>query len=185
MGGTSPRMLVVGGVAAVVALALLVAVVRSAPSPPALEVRLPDAPATDGVLKVYLSGAVQRPGIYQVQAGERYADAIAAAGGPTDDAEPLAVNLARRVRDEDHIHLPRRGEAPPGGVPSAQAPLDLNTATLAQLDTLSGIGQVRAQKIVESRAKDGPFTQPEDLVRRKIIPQSLLDPIRELIQVRQ
>ena len=173
-----------GGAATLVVGALLVLVLRSAAPPPALEVRLPDAPAGDGVLKVYVTGAVARPGIYQLQPGDRYADALAAAGGPTDDAEPLAVNMARRVRDEDHIHVPRRGEAAAVGSAEANVPLDLNTASVAQLETLPGIGPARAQKIVESRVKDGAFTRAEDLVQRKLIPQSTLEPLRGLIQVR-
>ena len=174
-------------VAALTALALgvLVIALRGAAATPAVELRVPDAPAGDGVLKVYVTGAVAQPGIYQLRPGDRYADALAAAGGPTEDAEPLAVNMARRVRDEDHVHVPRRGEAPIGGLTSTTEPLDLNTATVAQLEALPGIGSVRAQKIVESRGKEGAFTRPDDLVTRKLIPQSMLEPLRELIQVRQ
>ena len=148
-----------------------------------IEVRLPDAPAKDGVLKVYITGAVARPGVYEARAGDRYGDALALAGGPTEDAAPLAVNMARRVRDEDHIHVPRRGE-PPLATAAGEPVVDLNTATLKQLEELPGIGPSRAQRIVESRTKEGPFTSPEDLIQRKIIPQSLLEPIRERIQVR-
>jgi competence protein ComEA len=132
---------------------------------------------------VYITGAVARPGVYEARTGDRYADALALAGGPTDDAEPLAVNMARRVRDEDHIHVPRRGE-PPLVTADGEPVLDLNTATLKQLEELPGIGPSRAQRIVESRTKDGAFTSPDDLVQRKIIPQSQLEPIRERIQVR-
>ena len=117
-----------------------------------------------------------------MQAGDRFADALALAGGPSDDAEPLGVNMARRVRDEDHIHVPRRGEqlATATGDPA----IDINTATMAQLEDLPGIGPVRAQKIIESRTKEGAFRQPEDLVQRKLLPQSMFESIRERIQVR-
>ena len=172
------------------AVAVLLIAWRSAAAPTTLEVRSVEAPAGDGVLKVYVTGAVARPGIYQLQPGDRYADALAAAGGPTDDAEPLAVNMARRVRDEDHVHVPRHGEAAPGGPATASSPLDLNTASVAQLETLPGIGPVRAQQIVESRGKHGAFTRPDDLVTRKLIPQSQLDALRDLalrdlVKVRQ
>jgi competence protein ComEA len=178
------RWILAGAVAAAGSLALVVAVLRSGGSPPPIELRVPDAPAADGVVKVYITGAVAQPGVYRVQAGDRYADALAAAGGPTEDAEPLAVNLARRVRDEDHIHVPRRGEPGPGGATTGSAALDLNTATAAQLEALPGIGPVRARLIVESRTKDGAFTRPEDLVQRKLIPQTMLEPLRELVLVR-
>jgi competence protein ComEA len=185
MGGGASRWALAGAVAlaAVAGLALVVVMVRETPAGAPIEVKLPDAPPRDGVLKVYVTGAVARPGVYEAREGDRYADALALAGGPTEDAEPLAVNMARRVRDEDHIHVPRQGEAQL--VTSAGDPvLDLNTATLKQLEELPGIGPSRAQRIVESRTKDGAFTNPEDLVQRKIIPQSMLEPIRERIQVR-
>ena len=183
MSGAGAKLTLVIAATVTIALSLLYLALRSASSSPVLEVKVPDAPATDGVLKVYITGAVARPGVYQAQAGDRYGDALALAGGPTEDAEPLAVNLARRVRDEDHIHVPRRGEAPLTSA-AGEPVLDLNTATVAQLETLPGIGPARAQKIVESRGKDGPFTRPDDLVLRKIIPQSMLEPLLERIAVR-
>ena len=166
-----------------IVLSLLFLALRSASSTPTLEIKVPDAPSHDGVLKVYISGAVARPGVYQAQPGDRYADALALAGGPIEDADPLGVNLARRVRDEDHIHVPRRGE-PPLTLASGEPVLDLNTATVKQLEELPGIGPARAQKIVESRTKEGAFTGPDDLVLRKLIPLSTLEPIRARLQVR-
>lgn len=177
------RWVVAGSLVISVVLALFLLALRSAASPPPIEVKLADAPVADGVLKVYVTGAVAQPGIYQLQPGDRYADALALAGGPTEDAEPLAVNMARRVRDEEHIHVPRRGEQPPATA-AGEPILDLNTATPAQLETLPGVGPVRAQQIVASRTKDGAFTGPDDLVQRKLIPQSMLDAIRERVQVR-
>ena len=79
---------------------------------------------------------------------------------------------------------------PPQGEPAAvnatgDPILDLNTATVAQLETLPGVGPVRAQQIVESRTKDGAFRVPDDLVQRKLIPQSMLEAIRGRVLVRQ
>jgi competence protein ComEA len=184
MNAVSVKWIVAGSIAITAVLALFLLAMRSASAPPAIEVKIADAPIADGVIKVYLSGAVFSPGIYQVQSGDRYADALALAGGPTEDAEPLAVNLARRVKDEDHIHVPRQGE--PATVNAAGDPiLDLNTATAPQLESLPGVGPVRAQQIVESRTKDGAFRNPDDLVQRKLIPQSMLEAIRGRVQVRQ
>lgn len=171
-----------GGVTAVLALFLLA--IRSASSPPSVELRVADAPAADGVVKVYITGAVARPGVYQVQAGDRYGDALTLAGGAAEDAEPLGVNLAQRVRDQDHIHVPRRGDAPLT-LSTGEPVLDINTASLAQLEALPGIGPVRAQKIIESRSRDGAFRRADELVQRKLLPESMFESIRERIQVRQ
>ncbi len=184
MSGAGAKLTLAIAATVTIALSLLYLALRSASSSPVLEVKVPDAPAGDGVLKVYITGAVARPGVYQAQAGDRYGDALALAGGPTEDAEPLAVNMAKRVRDEDHIHVPRQGEAALGALAAGEAAVDLNTATLAQLEALPGIGPVRAQKIVESRVKDGVFTRPEDLVQQKLLPQSMFDSVRERLQVR-
>jgi competence protein ComEA len=182
VGASNWKWVVAGAVALVGVLAFFLLAIRSASSPPAIEVKLPEAPATDGVLKVYVTGAVAQPGVYELRSGDRHADALAAAGGPTEEAEPLGVNMARRARDEDHIHVPRHGEVAPEV--DGEPVLDLNTAAVGQLETLPGIGPTRAQQIVESRTKDGAFTTPDDLVQRKIIPQSMLESIRERVQVR-
>lgn len=185
MGGSAVKWVVSGGVAALLALAALIVAVRSNAPPAALQVTLPDAPAADGVVKVYITGAVARPGLYELRGGDRYADALAAAGGPAEDAEPLAVNMARRVRDEDHIHVPRVGEGAAVAVLGQPARLDLNTATVAQLEALPGVGPVRAQKIVESRTKEGAFRSADELAQRKLLPASMLEALRELVQVRE
>ncbi len=159
---------------------------------PAIEVKLPVPSTTpaDGRLMVYVAGAVAHPGVYPFSAGDRVADAVAAAGGPAGDADLSAINYARRLRDEDQVTVPRRGESPTlqvgvGGVPAASGRrIDLNTASAASLEALPGIGTTRAQRIVESRVKDGPFADPSDLVKRKIIPQSILDGIIEFIETR-
>src|SRR5581483_6446405 len=86
------------------------------PAPGAVEVRLSEAATaspTDGRMKVYVAGAVLHPGVYAVQPGDRVADALEAAGGPTDDADTLAINLARRLRDEDAVIVPRQGDPAP------------------------------------------------------------------------
>lgn len=144
------------------------------------------APA-DGQLKAYITGAVAKPGVYSVRAGDRVADLVELAGGPTEDAEVSAVNFARRVRDEDQVVVPRRGEPVVVSVGSAAGSLggrlDINTATSRALETLPGIGPTRAQRIVESRAKDGPYASTADLVKRKLVPQSVYDSIKELIDV--
>jgi competence protein ComEA len=153
--------------------------------PQPLEIRLDDAPAAE--IQVYVAGAVVQPGVYYLQDGDRWIDALEAAGGPAADADLESVNLARRLIDEDQVLVPRHetADAPVGVLGASQAPaderIDVNNAPAALLETLPGIGPVRAGGIVESRQRDGPFVRPEELVERGLIPQSVFEQIRELI----
>ena len=140
------------------------AVLTQHSSPRGIEVVLPTATATP-VLQVYLTGAVSRPGIYGFDEGDRVEDLLERAGGPTGDADLSRANLAHRLRDEDHIHIPLVGEAfaLPSPDPGHPALLDLNTATHDQLQGLPGIGEVRAAAIVayrEELAPRGPRDRP-------------------------
>ncbi|MBI2913472.1 MAG: SLBB domain-containing protein, partial [Chloroflexi bacterium] len=144
----------------------------SGPEP--LQLNMGDVPAGD--LRVYVAGAVQRPGVYPLRDGDRWIDALEAAGGPSADADLAAVNLARRARDEDQIVVPYQGQAAQPGAPVAvagtsQAPLiNINSASQADLESLPGIGEVRATNIMRSRTTDGAFASTEDLLTRKLIP---------------
>src|SRR2546430_306377 len=121
-------------------------------------------------LVVAVAGAVRRRGLYTLRAGSRMDDAIAAAGGPTAKAQLDAVNLAAPVADGEQVVVPGRGAgavaaaSPPAGAGSApSAPLDLNTATLEQLEALPGIGPVTAQKILDYRQAQGAFHSVAEL----------------------
>jgi competence protein ComEA len=156
--------------------------------PQPLEIRLDGAPAAE--IQVYVAGAVAQPGVYYLRDGDRWIDALEAAGGPAADADLESVNLARRLRDEDQVLVPRLYEAaatPVGVLGAAQAPqgerIDINTAPAALLETLPGIGPTRAGRIVESRQTTGPFVRPEELVERGIVPQSVFEQILDLITV--
>jgi competence protein ComEA len=167
--------------AAVAVAVLLVLLVRhlggGAAAPAVTPVRAPARaraarPAVAKLLVVDVAGAVRRPGLYNLRAGSRIDDAIAAAGGPTAKAQLDAVNLAAPVADGEQVVVPGRGAgavaaaSPPaaagaGSAPSA--PLDLNTATLEQLEALPGIGPVTAQKILDYRQAHGPFHSVAEL----------------------
>ncbi len=135
-------------------------------------------------IRAYVTGAVQNPGVYPVKDGDRWIDAVQAAGGPAPDADLTAVNLARRVQDEDQITVPRQGQVAVSGV--SRAPLiNVNTASEAELASLRGIGQVRASAIVKSRTTDGPFAAIDDLLSRKLLPKSVYDDISTLVTVSQ
>jgi competence protein ComEA len=147
-------------------------------------IREGDLPGTGKSIVVYVTGAVAQPGVYALREGDRVEQAIAAAGGFAGDADPERINLARRLRDEDQVTVPRVGQpvpAPADDVASLTAPLDLNLATADQLEALPGIGEVYASRIVESRARDGPFASPDDLVARKLIPAATLERIRSYL----
>jgi competence protein ComEA len=169
--------------------------------PKPLEIELDGTPAEE--VQVYVAGAVVRPGVYYLDDGDRWIDALEAAGGPVSDADLESVNLARRVVDEDQVTIPILAEetpvpdvpAPVAATPDAltpvgvlgavQAPveerIDINTASAALLETLPGIGPARAGRIVESRQTDGAFTRPEELVERELIPQSVFEQVLGLI----
>jgi competence protein ComEA len=125
-----------------------------------------EAPAT--VLVVDVAGAVRRPGLYRLPQGSRIADAIGRAGGMSRHAARAAVNLAAPLADGEQVLVPSGADGAAGavgapGAPSPAAPVDLNTATAEQLDALPGIGPVTAQKIIDYRTQNGPFTSVDDL----------------------
>ena len=135
-------------------------------------------------LRVYITGAVQNPGVYPLQDGDRWIDALEAAGGPAADADLNAVNLSRRAQDEDHIFVPAQGSGAVAG--ASQGPLiNINTAAEAELQSLPGIGEVRARNIVQSRTSEGSFGSIDELLARKVIPESVFQEIAPLITVTQ
>jgi competence protein ComEA len=130
---------------------------------PPLRVPRP-ASAVKAKLVVDVAGAVRHPGLYRLEQGTRIADAVAIAGGPTARADIELVNLAAPLADGEQVVVPTRGAAAAsGGTTSPSAPLDLNTASLEQLDTLPGIGPSTAQKILDYRQEHGAFHSLADL----------------------
>ena len=114
------------------------------------------------VLVVAVTGRVARPGLVRLPAGSRVADAIEAAGGPLPDTDLSTLNLARKVTDGELIVV---GVPPPpaGAGAVAGGLVNLNTATLDQLQTLPGVGPVLAQRIIEYREQHGGFASVADL----------------------
>ncbi|MDQ1642723.1 MAG: competence protein ComEA [Actinomycetota bacterium] len=142
--------------------------VQAAPPTPPRVTRVSASSPSVPQLVVHVAGAVRRPGLVELAGHARVADALAAAGGPARDAELASVNLARPVVDGEQIVVLTKGAAPaagtfPGVAPGGGGPVDLNAATLAQLDGLPGVGPVLAQRIVDWRSAHGRFGSVDEL----------------------
>jgi competence protein ComEA len=151
------------------------------------------------MIKVYVSGAARRPGVYELPADARLDDALQAAGGPTSDAALEVINLAKRLADEDHIHIPGQADTEvrrmqneaslpiaSGGLSEQGGPgrLNINTATVEDLTTLPNIGPSRAAAIVDYREREGLFSSVDDLMNVGGIGEKITDSIRDLVVVR-
>lgn len=148
---------------------------------------------------VHVVGAVRRPGLVHLPAGSRVADAVDAAGGATSKAQLASVNLARVLVDGEQLIVQRRGGSMLLGAPAAAtaagasggaatsasptAPVDVNTATLEQLDGLPGIGPVLAQRILDWRAANGRFSTVDELGEVSGIGEATLSDLRPLVRV--
>ena len=140
------------------------------------------------IIFVDIKGAVKNPGIYQMKAGDRVKDALDAAGGLTDEADSQKVNLAQRVEDQMVIVVPKVGEEateiPAGGTSKEAAKegkVNINTATVEELKTLKGVGEKKAEAIIEYRKKNGSFKTKEDLMKVRGIGKKLFESFHERI----
>jgi competence protein ComEA len=173
----------------------------ASPAPGGVEVQR----AGGGPALVHVAGAVRRPGVYRLAEGDRVRDAVARAGGRAPGADVDAINLAAKVADGQRILVPRRvggavvggaggGQAPGGGAVAAAgaagaeagadaAPVDLNAATLEQLDTLDGVGPAIAAKILAWREEHGGFRSVDDLGQIPGIGPKRLEALRSRVTV--
>ena len=135
-----------------------------------------------GLVVVHVVGAVTAPGVVRLPFGARVIDAVAAAGGATDEADLARLNLARALVDGEQVVVPRPGDPDAVAAPSADGGagglVDLNTASLAQLDELPGVGPVLAQRIVDRR----PFTSVDELDEVSGVGPTLLERLRPLVR---
>jgi competence protein ComEA len=136
---------------------------------------------------VYVTGAVNSPGVFELAAGARVADAIDRAGGALAEADLTVLNLAALVVDGERIYVPRPGEAPPavigpgGGGGAASGLVNVNAASAEELTALPGIGPVLAQRIVDHRDKNGPYTGLADLGEVSGIGPKILDSLADAV----
>jgi competence protein ComEA len=144
------------------------------------------APVPEEPLIVYVTGAVERPGVYQLEPGRRVIDAIERAGGVTARADRVTVNLAAPLIDGQQIlvpeaYAPGAGAAPTGAGPAVGGPVHLNSADVAALDALPGVGPATAQRIIDWRDQNGGFQTIEDLEQVPGIGPAKLAALRDLV----
>src|SRR5215213_1666005 len=168
-------------------LAALVWVVARNPTGEAVTLR---PVPTERPVIVYITGAVPRPGVYALPQGARVQDAIAASGGFLAEANKVDINLAAVLEDGQKFDIPYiEGASPvlatPGEavITTTTELININTASIAELDTLPGIGPSTAQKIIDYREQNGPFVSIEDIVNVPTIGPVTYDKIKDLITV--
>lgn len=158
-----------------------------------------ESTSTPARVVVHVAGHVLEPGVVELDAGSRVFHAIAEAGGASPDADLSAVNLARVLVDGEQVYVPAPGEQVPGGVgavgggpaggaasgagTAAGGLVNLNTASLADLDGLPGIGPVLAERILAWRQEHGRFTLVDELGEVEGIGPTLLGRLRDLVTV--
>jgi competence protein ComEA len=144
-------------------------------------------------LTVYIKGEVKSPGVYKLKSGSIVEDLVKMAGGYTLDANPDSkVNLAKKLKDEDYIVIDRKPELTDVSENSktaiqpkqADTIININEATLQELDTIPGIGPVTAQKIIDYREKYGSFSTLDDLKKVGGIGDKTLDKFRDKVDIR-
>jgi len=146
---------------------------------------------TEAPIQVHVSGQVLQPGVYSLAEGSRVQDAVTLAGGLTAQADPQALNLARRLSDGEKVYVPALGETAVQGEASAAGEgragsgllVDINTATQEQLETLPGIGPATAQAIIRYRTEHGPFQAVSELDAVPGIGEATLESLQGLVTV--
>lgn len=153
----------------------------------------PHSALENKALVVDIKGAVDQPGVYEFQSGDRVADAVKAAGGLTKDAENQQVNQAKLLEDQMMIYVPEKGEKT--FQPAIQAertaesasntvtPVNINEAAASELITLNGIGEVRAQSIIQYREENGGFKAIEEIKNVSGIGEKIFESLKNEIMV--
>lgn len=179
----------------------LLATLIAKPPPPPIEIRTREPqPSPTTVLFVHVEGAVAEPGVYRLNGDARIFDAVDAAGGATDDANVSVLNLAARVTDGQKLVVPMRAagadtsvastttgtvvvsSTSPGAPTTSGARINVNTASQRVLESLPGIGPVTAQRIIQYRTTNGPFTRVDQL-RNAGVTAATFERIKDLVSV--
>lgn len=159
----------------------------SRPNPSDIEIFIPPT-EPPGPVVAHIDGEVRAPGVYALEPGARVEDGIAAAGGVTERADVRSLNRAALLQDGQRIIIPAIDAGGKGTAGPAEAaeqtkvgPVDLNTAGLLALQTLPGIGEVKAQAIIDWRDQNGLFTSADDLLAVTGIGPVTVEAIRPLV----
>ena len=136
-----------------------------------------------GEIYVHVLGAVLDPGLHELRPGDRVVDAIAAAGGFTDNADETQLNLARLLVDGEQLYAPVIGEVATAPGAAADGKVNLNTADQTALETLPEVGPALAQAILSWREKNGRFSAVEDLMSVSGIGDKTFDTLRDLVTI--
>jgi competence protein ComEA len=188
VGLTRVGLIVISLIAAVVAVYALFQAMDERSAPPIV---IEDAAMTVPVI-VDVRGAVNRPGVYELPAGARLQDAVNAAGGLSAGADLSTINLARRMRDEEIVVIGSlalasdalaSAESESTTSVASQTQININTASVSELDVLPGIGEVTAQRIVDFREQNGPYRSIDDLVHVQGISTRTIEALRDLVTV--
>ncbi len=145
-----------------------------------------DQSASLTYIQVYVCGAVARPGVYTLQEGSRVETALVAAGGFSEEASRVSVNLAGWLQDGQMIYFPTTEEIKAQeakALAEEMGIVNINTADVKSLCTLPGIGESKAADIISFREKNGPYKKPEDIMKVPGIKENLYQKIQERIAV--
>lgn len=141
-------------------------------------------------LIVYVTGAVKNPDVYKIKEGSIIKDAVNAAGGPLDNADLIAVNFARKVQDGEEIIVPFKEDNiaanssnVSNGSSTKNQKININTAPVSELESLPGIGEVKANAIVDYRKNNGLFKDIREIINVSGIGNVTFEKIKDLITV--
>lgn len=137
-------------------------------------------------ITIYINGEVKNPGLYKLKDGSRIGDALKLSGGFTKNAYKKNLNLAKKIKDEDHIYVENieSSECSKGSTNKKSNKINVNTASKEELQSVSGIGEVTATKIIEYRNDNGKFKTLDDLKKIDRIGEKTFNKFKEKLIVR-
>lgn len=155
------------------------------------ETQISSSEASPSMIYIDIKGAVRSPGMYQVEEGSRLIEAIDSAGGFTDEADQEQLNFALKLADQQVIYVPKIGEEIKAVGESIQGTtgneeddkVNINTADAQELQTLSGIGEKKAQDILAYREANGSFKEISELTNVSGIGEKTLEKIKDYITI--
>lgn len=140
---------------------------------------------SEEIIKVYITGAIKSPGVYEAKLGDRVEDIVNKAGGLLEDADIININLAAKISDEETIYIPKNGEQEAAKINTSNKSnlININTASKDELCTLTGIGSSRADDIISYRDANGGFKSIDELMNVPGIKDKTFNKIKDKITV--